>query len=72
MKKKKSLMEDKRNNKVQSLHTCWNPKRHISLVSLLLWCKMVAIRCFVLALGLWLWSGSEWVSEMKFQVLAIF
>jgi len=32
--KKKSLIEDKRKFKVQRVHTCWNPKRHISLVSL--------------------------------------
>jgi len=59
-KKEKSLMEDKRNDKAQRPQTRRNPKRHISLVSLLLWCKMVAIRCFVWAIGL---SGSEWVSE---------
>jgi len=33
-------MED-RNNEVQRPHT-WNPKRYISLVSLLLWHKIVA------------------------------
>jgi len=33
MKKKKSLMEDKMNNKAQKPHTPWNPKRHISLVN---------------------------------------
>ena len=31
--KKKSLIEDKRNNKLQRPHTRWNPKRHILLVS---------------------------------------
>ena len=46
MKKKKSLMEDKRNNEAQRPHTRRNPKRHISLVSLL-WHKIVAVRCFV-------------------------
>ena len=35
IKKKKSLMKDKRSNKAQRPHTCQNPKRHISLVSLL-------------------------------------
>ena len=46
MKKKNSLMEDKRNNETQRPHTCRNPKRHISLtVSLLLWCKIAAVRC---------------------------
>jgi len=71
---KKSLMEDKRNNKVQRPHAHWNRKRHVSLVSLLLCHKMVAVCCFIWALGLQLWSRSEWVSErvreMKFQVLA--
>jgi len=56
-------MEDKRNNEVQSLHTRRNSKRHISLVNLLLWHKMVAIRYLIWALGLRLWSGSETVSE---------
>ena len=41
--KKKSLMEDKRNNKVQRAHTCQNPKRRISLVSLLLCHKTAAV-----------------------------
>jgi len=47
MKKKKSLMEDKRNNEAQRPHTRRNPKRHISLVSLLLWRKIAAVRYFV-------------------------
>ena len=54
--KKKSLMEDKRNNEVQRLV---GTKRHISLVSLLLWCKIVAVQCFVWRLGSQMWSGSE-------------
>ena len=29
--------EDERQDKVQRVHTCWSPKRHIPLVSLLLW-----------------------------------
>ena len=63
--KKKSLMEDERNNKAQRPHidTRQNSKRHISLVSLLLWHKMVAVCCFVRALGLQLWSVSESVSQ---------
>ena len=61
--KKKSLMEDKRNNKVQRPHICRNP-------NLLLWHKMVAVRCFVWALGLQL-QYVQVASEMKFQVLAI-
>ena len=28
-------------------HTRQNPKRYIPLVSLLLWCEMVAVHCFV-------------------------
>ena len=67
MKKKTSnLIEDKRKDKVQRAHTRRNPKRHIPLVSLLLWRKMVAVRCFVWALGLRLWSVSEAVS-LKFE-----
>ena len=46
--KKTSLTEDKRKDKVQRAHTCRNPKGHIPLVSLLLWRKMVAVHCFVL------------------------
>jgi len=61
------LHEEDKRNEVQRPHTHRNLKRHISLVSLLLWRKMVAIRCFVWALGLQLW-----VSETKFQVLAVF
>ena len=38
-------------------HTRWNPKRHIPLVSLLLWYKMVAVHCFVWPPALQLWSG---------------
>ena len=34
--KKKNLMENKRNNEVWRPHTHWNPKRHISMVNLLL------------------------------------
>ena len=58
-KKTSSLIEDKRNDKAQRAYTHWNPKRHIPLVSLLLWCKMVAMRCLVWPLGLRLWSVSE-------------
>jgi len=45
IKKKNSLMEDK---KVQRVHTHQNPKMHISPVSLLLWQKMMVMHCFVL------------------------
>ena len=67
---KKSLMEPKRSNEVQRPHTYWNPKRlHISQVSLLLWHKIVAIRCFIWAQAC---NCGQVVNEMKFQVLAIF
>jgi len=50
-------MEDKRNNEAQRPLTRRKPKRHIPLVSLLLWRKMVAVHPFVWALaGLLLWS----------------
>ena len=52
---KKSLMEDKRNKKVQRTHTHQNPKRHFSLVSLLLGRKIAAVQCFVWHLGLRTW-----------------
>ena len=71
----KQPIEDKRKYKVQRAHTHWNPKRHTPLVSLLLWHKMVAVRCFIWPLGLQLWSvrqsGSQSVS-LKFRVLVIF
>jgi len=59
--KEEGLMEDERNNEAQRPHTRQNPKRYISLVSLSLWHKVVAICCFVWALG-----GqvvSEWVRQ---------
>ena len=43
----------------------WNPKRHITLVSLLLCCKIAAVQCFIWHLGLRMWRGSE----TKFRVL---
>ena len=49
-KKTSSLIED--NDKMQRAYTRRNPKRHISLVSLLLWCKVVAMCYFVRPLGL--------------------
>ena len=39
-----SLIEDKRKDKAQRAHTRRNPKRHISLVSFLLLCKMALLR----------------------------
>ena len=67
-KKTSSLTEDKRSkDKTHRAYTHQNPKRHIPPVSLLLWRKMVTMRCFVWALGLRLWS----VSETKFRVLMI-
>ena len=65
---KKSLIEDKRNNKAQRPHTCRNPKRHISLVSLLLCIKIVSIRCFLWALHLQMWAASEAGSEAVRQL----
>ena len=68
------VIEDKRKDKAQRTHTRWNPKRHIPLVSLLLWRKIVAMHCFVWPLGLRLWSVSQTVrqsgSQSKIQVLA--
>jgi len=61
-------MEDKRNNEAQRPHTRRNPKRYISLVSLLLWHKIAAVEYFVWHLGLRMWSGSE----TKFRVFTIF
>ena len=52
-----SLIEDKRINKAQRVHTHRNPERHMPLVSLLLWHKMVATRCFVWPPALRLWSS---------------
>ena len=52
-----SLTEDKRKDEVQRAHTHRNPIRHIPLVSLLLWRKMVAVRCFIWPPALQLWSG---------------
>jgi len=57
-------MEDKNNNEVQRPHTCQNPKRHISLVSLLICHKIVAVQYFVWRLGLRMWSGREAVRQV--------
>jgi len=71
MKKKKSLMEDKSNNEAERPHTSRNPERHILLVSLLLCCKIKAVQCFVWALGLRMWVGSEAVRQ-NFEYLRFF
>ena len=63
MKKTSSLIEDKRKHKAQRAHTRQNFKKHIPLVSLLLWRKMVAVHCFVWRLGLRLWSVSQAVRQ---------
>ena len=60
-----SLTEHKRKDKAQRAYTHRNPERHIPLVSLLLWRKMVAVRYFVWPLALQLWS----VSQAKIRVL---
>ena len=39
-----SLIENKRNDKVQRAHTYWNLKKHISV---LFRCTMVAVHCFI-------------------------
>ena len=62
--KKKSLIEDKRNNKEQKPHTRQNPKRHMSLVSLFLCRKIAAVRYFIWRLGFRMWSGSEVVKQL--------
>ena len=65
-KDKDSLIEDKRKGKAQRAHTRHNSKRHIPLVSLLFWCKMVAVRCIV-------WSPAlQTGSQTKIHVLVIF
>ena len=58
-KKTTNLIEDKRKDKAQREHTHWKPKRHIPLVNLLLWHKMVAVHYFVWPLGLQPWSVSK-------------
>ena len=55
-KKMTSFIEDKRKDKA---HTHWNPKRHIPLVSLLFWHKMVAMHYFIWPPALRLWSGRQ-------------
>jgi len=67
--RKKSLMEDKRNNVGQRPLTRRNPKRRIPLVSLLLWRKMVAVHPFIWVLGLWLWSVRQWDEILTFLVI---
>ena len=57
------LMEDKRNGKVQRDHAHWNPKRHIPPMSLFLYCKMVAMYCFIWSLVLRQWLVSAWVRQ---------
>jgi len=49
--------------KAQRLHTLRHSKRYISLVSLLLCCKIMAVRCFDRCLGLRMWSSSETVRQ---------
>ena len=60
----KQPIEDKRKDKAHRAYTRRNPKKHIPPVSLLLWHKMVTVRCFVWALGLRLWSVSEVVRQL--------
>ena len=65
IKKASSLIEDERKDKAQRTYTRRNPKRHMSLVSLLLWRRMVAVHCFIWPLALQL------TVRLKFE-LAIF
>ena len=65
-KKASSLIEDKRKDKALRAYTRRNPKRHIPLVILLLWHKMVAMRCFIWPLALQLWSVRQAV-RLKFK-----
>ena len=60
-----SLIEDKRKDKAQRAHTRRSSKRHIPLMSLLLWRKMVAVHCFVWLLDLRPWSVSQSGSQSK-------
>ena len=65
-KKTSSQIEDERRDKAQRTYTGRNPKRHIPLVSLLLWRKMVAVHCFIWPVALRLWSVSGAV-RLKFE-----
>jgi len=62
-----NLLKDERKYMMQREHTCRNPKRHISLVSLLLWHKMVVVHCFVWGLCLRLWSVRQWDKILSFS-----
>ena len=57
------LIEDKRKDKAQKAYTHWNTKRHIPLVSLLLWHKIVAVRYSTSPLALQLWSVRQSVMQ---------
>ena len=59
-----SLIEDERRDKGQRTYTRRNPKRHIPLVSLLLWHKIVAMRCLVWPVALRLVSKAV---SLKFK-----
>ena len=61
---RRTYIEDKRNRGHILI------KKHITLVSLLLWHKMVAVCCFIWLPALWLWSGQAgW--QTKIRVLVI-
>ena len=49
-------------------HTHHNPKRHMALVSLLLWRKMVAVCCFVWPPALVRKVGRQAGKQMKIRV----
>ena len=64
--------QDKMKDKAQRARTRRNPKRHIPLVSLLLWRKMVAVRCFVWPPALQLWTGRQEVWQCFLVFNAVF
>ena len=43
--------QGKRKDKAQRAHSL-EPQKHIQLVNLLLWCKIVTVQCFVCPLAL--------------------
>ena len=59
-----SLIEDK---KAQRAHTHQNPKRHMPLVNLLLWHKMMVMGCFIWPPALQMWSGSMAEENSRFD-----
>ena len=50
------MVKKTKKDKAPKARTHQNPKRHMPLVSLLLWHKMVVVHCFIWPLALQLWS----------------